>query len=105
MLASSALQVADKQRQQCSAVCRQTQCQPCCSPAHLGQGHVLLSLEVELSGIRITAAHALDGATVGLDVDDVSWLQTAQSAQAVAVDNTARRGPHAFSAPVQSSKQ
>jgi hypothetical protein len=37
----------------------------------LGHGHVLLGLEVELGRVRVAAPDALDGASVGLDVDDV----------------------------------
>ena len=43
---------------------------------HLGEGHVLLSLQVKLGGIGVRAAHALDCPVVGLDVDDVPWLHS-----------------------------
>lgn len=38
----------------------------------LGHRHVLLGLEIKLRGVRVRAAHALDGTRVGLDVDDVA---------------------------------
>jgi hypothetical protein len=40
----------------------------------LGQRHVGLGLEVELGGVGVAAADALDGARRGLDVDDVAEL-------------------------------
>ena len=38
----------------------------------LGHWYVLLRLQIKLSGVRVAAAHALDRARVGLDVNDVS---------------------------------
>mmetsp|Transcript_41919 Transcript_41919/g.82178 ORF Transcript_41919/g.82178 Transcript_41919/m.82178 type:complete len:470 (+) Transcript_41919:161-1570(+) len=38
----------------------------------LGQGHVLLRLQVEFGGVRVAPSHAFDGAGVGLHVDDVA---------------------------------
>lgn len=38
----------------------------------LGHRHVLLSLKIELGGVSIRAADALDGAGVGLDVNDIT---------------------------------
>ena len=38
----------------------------------LGQGHVLVGLEVEAAGMGLAAAEAADGAGGGLEVDDVA---------------------------------
>jgi len=38
----------------------------------LGDGNVLLSLKIVLSGVRVGSADALDGATGGLNVDDIA---------------------------------